>query len=553
MTQPISPPPEVNQRFSPQDIDVMRAYGEVRFHEAGAILVQEGDKEIDCCVVVSGQLNLYALVNTERRRLGWLEPGQFVGDSALLTGRTTMIVAQMEIAGEVLHIPRANFQRLLARESALSDAFVRAIMARQSWIRSSGRASATLIGSGLSRECFALRDLLQRHSVPFVWIDSDTQPEMLEALISQGLRADDLPVLFAGMNLRLKRPSLQQVVEAFGLDLLPDGAKVDVAVVGAGPGGLAAAVYAASEGLSVLAVDCAGPGGQAGTSSKIENYLGFPAGVSGRELTERATLQAEKFGARIAGPALASALERMGSHYCLALEDGRKISARAIVIATGMQYRRLALENLEPFEGRGVYYGATPMEAQLCRDGIAVIVGAGNSAGQGAVFLSGFAREVHVLFRKASLRETMSEYLVARLEALPNVILHPETEIFALHGAGQGRLSAITLNSPSGPAHLEASFVFLFIGAVPGSDWLPDTLAKDEAGFVKTGASLSPRDLVRAGWDLERMPSLFETSWPRVYAIADVRSGSVKRVASAVGEGSVCVQFIHQALAEVPG
>lgn len=532
---------------------MMRAYGDVRFHEAGAILVQEGDKEIDCCVVVSGQLNLYALVNTERRRLGWLEPGQFVGDSALLTGRTTMIVAQMEIAGEVLHIPRANFQRLLARESALSDAFVRAIMARQSWIRSSGRASATLIGSGLSRECFALRDLLQKHSVPFVWIDSDAQPEMLEALASQGLDAGDLPVLFAGMSLRLKRPSQQQVVEAFGLDLLPDGAKVDVAVVGAGPGGLAAAVYAASEGLSVLALDCAGPGGQAGTSSKIENYLGFPAGVSGRELTERATLQAEKFGARIAGPALASALERTGSHYCLALKDGRKISARAIVIATGMQYRRLALANLEPFEGRGVYYGATPMEAQLCRDGIAVIVGAGNSAGQGAMFLSGFAREVHVLFRKASLRETMSEYLVARLEALPNVILHPETEIGALHGSSQGRLQAITLNRPAGPAHLEAAFVFLFIGAVPGSDWLPDTLAKDEAGFVKTGAALSPRDLVRAGWDLERMPSLYETSWPRVYAIADVRSGSVKRVASAVGEGSVCVQFIHQALAEASG
>lgn len=527
----------------------MAPYGEVRAHPAGAILVQEGDREIDCCVVVSGQLNLYAMINGERRRLGWLEPGQFVGDASLLTGRTTMIVAQMEIGGEVLHIPRASFQRLLARESALSDAFVQAIMARQSWIRSSGRASATLIGSGLNRECFALRDLLQKHAIPFVWIDVDVQPDMLEAIASQDLDRDDLPVLFAGERLRLVRPSVQQVVEAFGLDLVPDEACVDVIVVGAGPGGLAASVYAASEGLSVLAVDCAGPGGQAGTSSKIENYLGFPSGISGRELTDRATLQAEKFGARIAGPIMASGLERHGQNYCLKLSDGRSLHGRAIVIATGMQYRRLALDNLERFEGRGVFYGATPMEAQLCKDEVAVLVGAGNSAGQGAVFLAAFAREVHVLFRKDSLRETMSEYLVARLESLPNVTLHPQTEIGALLGDDE-RLRAIMLKGKPRVDRLNTSFVFLFIGAAPGSDWLPEALAKDEAGFIKTGAGLSPRDLVRAGWDLERMPSLLETNWPRVYAVADVRAGSVKRVASAVGEGSVCVQFIHQALAE---
>ncbi len=549
---PLSVPQEVNQRFTPEEITQMRPYGSVRAHAAGAIVVEEGTREIDCCVVVSGQLDLYAVLNGERRRLGWLEPGQFVGDAALLTGRTAMIVAQMEIAGEILHIPRASFQRLLARESALSDAFVGAIMARQSWIRSSGRSTATLIGSALSRDCFALRDLLQKHSVLFTWIDVDAQPEMLEAIASQGLSLADLPVLFAGERLRLVRPSVQQVVEAFGLDLVPDNASVDVAVVGAGPGGLAACVYAASEGLSVLALDCEGPGGQAGTSSKIENYLGFPTGVSGRELADRAILQAEKFGARIAGPILAAGLERQGANYCLKLGDGRHIHARAVVIATGMQYRRLALQNLETFEGRGVFYGATPMEAQLCRGDVAVVVGAGNSAGQGAVFLAGFAREVHVLFRKDSLRETMSEYLVARLEGLSNVFLHPQTEIGALLG-DENRLRAVTLKSQASEARLDTSFVFLFIGAAPGSSWLPDTLAKDEAGFVKTGAGLSPRDLVRAGWDLERMPSLFETSWPRVYAVGDVRSGSVKRVASAVGEGSVSVQFIHQALAEASG
>lgn len=550
---PSTAPAEVNTRFTSAQIEQMRPYGAVRRHEAGAVLFQEGEREIDCCVVISGQLDVFMHEKGLEKRVGWLEPGQFVGDGALLSGRAAIVSARMQEAGDVLHIPRAAFQRLLARESGLSDLFVNSILARQAWIRSTGRSSVTVVGSSYSRDCFAVRDLLQRHSIPFHWMDVDNNPELVEALEAKGITPQDLPVVFQGAGLRLLRPSQAELVEAFGLDLLADDACADVIVIGAGPGGLAAAVYAASEGLSVLALDANGPGGQAGASSKIENYLGFPTGLSGRELAERARLQAEKFGARLSGAAAVAGLEQRGGDYCVRLQDGRRLGARAVVVASGMHYRRLPLENLEAFEGRGVFYGATPMEAQLCAGEKVAIVGAGNSAGQGAVFLAQTAAEVHVLYRRPDIRETMSEYLVSRLESLPNVVLHPETEITALKGC-EARLRKIACRvGEDGQETLETPFVFLFIGAKPCTEWLPEAIACDDGGFIKTGQALAPRDLVRAGWSLERMPGLFETSWPRVYAVGDVRAGSVKRVASAVGEGSVCVQFIHQALAERAG
>lgn len=550
---PSKAPLEVNQRFTPGQVEQMKPYGAVRRHEAGAVLFREGDREVDCCVLISGQLDIFIYEKGEEKRVGWLEPGQFVGDGALLSGRAAIVEARMEHAGEVLHIPRPAFQQLLARESLLSDLFVNSILARQAWIRSTGRASVTVVGSSYSRACFAVRKLLQQHSIPFHWMDVENNPALVEALAAKGIGPDDLPAVFRGSTIRLLKPTQSDLVEAFGLDLLADGACADVIVVGAGPGGLAASVYAASEGLSVLALDAEGPGGQAGASSKIENYLGFPTGLSGRELAERAMLQAEKFGARISGAAAVQGLERRDGAYCVRLQDGRCLSARAVVVASGMQYRRLPIDNLEAFEGRGVFYGATAMEAQITAGARVAIVGAGNSAGQGAVFLSQTAAEVHVLYRRPDIRETMSEYLVSRLESLPNVFLHPETEITALQGCAERLRTIVCRRGDEEGVPLEAPFVFLFIGAKPCTDWLPQEVAKDEGGFVKTGAALSPRELVRAGWALERMPSLFETSWPRLYAVGDVRAGSVKRVASAVGEGSVCVQFIHAALAERQG
>ncbi|MEL6258241.1 MAG: FAD-dependent oxidoreductase, partial [Pseudomonadota bacterium] len=538
------------------ELEQLRAYGDVRSHTEGEIIFEEGDRQIDCLVVLSGQLDIHIADKGDTRRIGWMEPGQFSGDLGILTGQTSLATMVMSQDGELLHIPHERFRRLLVENSALSDIFVRAFTARRAWQHDSGVASVVVIGSRYDRSMFAIRDLLTKHGSPHVWLDINTDPLAQRILDARGFTDADLPVVARGSSSFMCKPSLAEVSDAFGLDLLPDGACADVIVVGAGPGGLAASVYAASEGLEVLTLDTEGPGGQAGTSSKIENYLGFPMGVSGRELADRASVQAQKFGARIASPAKAAELMPVDGDYCLKLDDGRSFMAKALVIATGAQYRKLPIDNLERFEGRGIYYGATPMEAQLCAASSVSIVGAGNSAGQGAVFLSQTAKDVHVLYRRPDIRETMSEYLVRRLEETPNIHLHPETEITGFEGVGatdpaDDRLARIRITKGGAPAgHLETPFVFLFIGAAPFTQWLPDTIACDGRGFLKTGSDLANLDLVKAGWSLERMPSRFETSWPRIYAVGDVRTGSVKRVASAVGEGSVVVSDIHRAISE---
>ncbi len=543
-------PSEVNLRFTQQDIDLAMPYGEVRRHAAGDVLFKEGDTRVGCNIVLSGQVDVFLFNKGAEDRLAWLEPGQFPGDVAILTGQAVWATARMAADGSVLHIPHDRFQRLLVENARLSDMFINTMLARRARARDLGRSSITVIGSPYDRDALALRSLLGKHGIPFVWMDVEADPTLLDIMAKKGLSQADLPLVLRGRGERWVRPNVAQLSEMLGLDLLPDGACADVIVIGAGPAGLAASVYAASEGLSVLALDADAPGGQAGSSSKIENYLGFPTGVSGRELAERAAVQAQKFGARLAGPARAIAIEKIERGYSLTLEDGRTVMARAVVLATGVEYRRLDLENLEGFEGRGVFYGATPMEAQLATGAEVAVVGAGNSAGQGAMYLSRTAKTVHVLYRRADIRDTMSEYLVRRLEETPNVVLHPACDIHMLQGCAE-RLRTIEIKTPTGQETLETPFVFLFIGAAPNTDWLPDTLCKDKSGFIHTGSEIGPAQLVRAGWSLERMPSAYETSWPRVYAVGDARAGSVKRVASAVGEGSVVVQSIHAALTDL--
>lgn len=553
-----TPPADVNYTFSDEEIEQLRPYGEERAHAEGDLLLEEGTAQADMMVTLSGETHITVETPEGPRRMGWMETGQFAGDLAILTGQRSLARITMGKAGSVLHISHAAFQRLLVENSHLSDVFVRTLTARRDFGRAAGHHAIVVIGDAHDRTVFAARDLMNKHALPHSWLAPDTSEVASRILAARGLSTEDLPVVIRGAATPLVRPSVAELSEAFGLDLLPDGATADVIVVGAGPAGLAASVYAASEGLSVLTLDTEGPGGQAGTSSKIENYLGFPMGVSGRELAERASVQAQKFGARIASPAHGSALaQEEDGNYCLSLRDGRHLKARALVIATGAQYRRLPIDNIERFEGRGIYYGATPMEAQLCSGQEVSVVGAGNSAGQGAVFLSRSAKAVHVLYRRPDIRDTMSEYLVRRLEETPNIHLHPSTEMQELHGVCDAdpmcdRLTAVTwINCETGEIErCDSSFLFLFIGASPFTEWLPDTLCRDEKGFLKTGAGLQPRDLVRAGWSLERMPTAYETSWPRVYAVGDVRTGSVKRVASAVGEGSVVVSDIHRALNE---
>ncbi len=541
---------DMNRRLNESELRALAAYGDKRWHEAGDTLFSIGQQDADLCVVISGQLNLYLKDHQGERRVAWLEPSQFTGDVSMISGQVSLVAGRMEKAGEVLHVSSQALKRLLVEHSRLSDAIVQAFIARRAWAREREMDSVVLVGRAFDQHAFSLRDLLTRHSVPHLWVEADAGEQAKIVLEQLNLNLAETPVLVTGLGAPLVQPSLSKVSKTLGLDLLPEQSCADVVVVGAGPSGLACSVYAASEGLSVVAVDANAPGGQAGASSKIENYLGFPSGISGGDLAERASLQAQKFGARLASPAIAESLEKSGARYKLHLNDGRSLSARAVVIASGAQYRDLPIENIQTYRGRGVYYGATAMEAQICKDSSITIVGAGNSAGQGAVYLSDYAKSVHVLYRRADIRETMSEYLVRRLEETPNIHLHPSSEINAVQGDGE-RIHTLDIKSKDGNSQLETPFIFLFIGAAPCSDWLPSTIAIDKRGFVKTGGAIENIELVKAGWDLDRMPDIYETSWPRIYAVGDVRSGSVKRVASGVGEGSVVVQYIHRAITEI--
>ena len=542
---------DVNHNFSDAELQELAAFGTIESHKAGDLLVEEGAMAPDCIVTLSGHTDIFASTDEGRKRVGWMEHGQFAGDLSVLTGQRHLSRVEMGADGEILRIAHADFQRLIAGNSHYSDIFIRVLSARREFSKHRGFAVTIVIGAAMDRSVYALRDLLMKHGVAHRWFDPADGPVAGHLLAERGLTEEQLPVAILGAADVLIQPTPEQLAVGLGLDLLPDGATADVIVVGSGPGGLAAAVYAASEGLSVIALDSLAPGGQAGTSSKIENYLGFPTGISGNELARRATVQAQKFGARLVSPVSAASINRDGEDaYCLHLADGRKLRSRAVVIASGAKYQSLPIEGLETYEGRGIYYGATPMEAQLCSDAEVSVVGAGNSAGQGAIYLASVAKKVYVIFRRSSLRDTMSEYLVKRLEEHPNIEIIPSTDVVALHG--EDHLAGVTYRCRETGAedHCDCKFLFLFLGASPNTRWLPKEMVCDERGFVKTGADIAPLELVKAGWSLDRMPSRLETSWPRIYAVGDVRKGSVKRVASSVGEGSVVVSHIHQALAE---
>lgn len=542
---------DVNYDFTDAELTELAAYGMIESHKAGDLIVAEGAMAPDCIVTLSGHTDIFASTDEGRKRVGWMERGQFAGDLSVLTGQRHLSRVEMGADGEILRIAHADFQRLIAANSHYSDIFVRVLSARREFSNHRGFAVVIVIGAAMDRGVYALRDLLAKHGVAHRWFDPADGPVAAHLMAEHGLTDEQLPAVILGAADVLAQPTPEQLAAGLGLDLLPDGATADVIVVGSGPGGLAAAVYAASEGLSVIAIDALAPGGQAGTSSKIENYLGFPTGISGNELARRATVQAQKFGARIVAPVRGAAIDRDSDAYCLSLADGRRLRSRAVVIASGAQYQRLPIDGIEHYEGRGIFYGATPMEAQLCGNAEVTVVGAGNSAGQGAIYLANAARKVHVVFRRGSLRETMSEYLVKRLEEHPNIELHAATDVVGLRG--EDWLDAISYRCRVTGAETDCgcSFLFLFLGASPNTGWLPKEMVCDERGFVKTGVDIAPMELVKAGWSLGRMPSRYETSWPRIYAIGDVRKGSVKRVASSVGEGSVVVSDIHQALAEL--
>jgi thioredoxin reductase (NADPH) len=512
---------------------------------AGELLFDQGDAIHGVFIIIEGSAEVIGVSSAGEAVLRVLERGAFTGEVNQLSGRRSLVRCRVREAGSVIEIGRANLQRLMQTDAQLGEIFLTAFVLRRVFLVAHSTGDAVLIGSGYSSDTLRLREFLTRNSHPHTYIDLDRDTDVQTVLDQFRIHAEDIPVLICRGELILRNPSNSDAAECFGLNAgIDEGVVYDLIVVGAGPSGLAAAVYGASEGLNVLVVESNAPGGQAGTSSRIENYLGFPLGISGQDLAGRAFVQAEKFGAQIAVARSARALKCARSPYMVELDDGASVQARSIVVAAGAQYRKLAVSNLQQFEGVGIYYGATNIEAQLCGSEEVAIVGGGNSAGQAAIFLANHARHVHVLVRGPGLAETMSRYLISRIEACAEITLHSRTEVEALEG--NGHLERIRWqDKTTGVSGIhEIRHLFLMTGASPNSAWLQGCLAMDDKQFVKTGADLG------SDWPLPRPPYMLETSLPGVFAVGDIRAGSVKRVASAVGEGSMAVQFVHKVLAE---
>jgi thioredoxin reductase (NADPH) len=467
----------------------------------------------------------------------------------MLTGRRALTRIRAIERGEVIQLNREQLLGLIQTDPELSDIFMRAFVLRRSGLIVGGFGDVVLIGSTHCAGTLRVKEFLTRNGHPFHYIDLDRDTDAQELLDRFQVVAADMPVLICRGDAILRNPSNQQVTDCLGLNDAIDRTHVrDVVIVGAGPAGLAAAVYGASEGLDVLVLESNLPGGQAGSSSRIENYLGFPTGISGLDLTERAYAQAQKFGAQLMIAEGASKLSCARPLYSVHLEGGGRIDARALIIASGAQYRKPAIPHVSQFEGAGVYYSASRMESQLCVAEEVLIVGGGNSAGQAAVFLAETAKHVHLLVRKDDLAETMSRYLVRRIEEHPSITVRTRTEIVALDG--DRHLERVQWrDSQTGIVEThDVRHVFMMTGAVPNTGWLNGCVALDGRGFIKTGPDVSPEELTAAGWPLARPPYLLETNRPGVFAVGDVRGGNIKRVASAVGEGSIAVAFVHQVL-----
>jgi len=527
------------------------AHGQRRTANQDEIVVELNQHITKVFVVVSGQLHILQVSNNQEHVVAICNPGMFTGELNVLSGRRGLVRIRAAEKSELIEIEREALQALVETDSELSDIFLRAFILRRLELIALEAGDIVLIGSSHLLDTLRIKEFLTRNYQPYSYIDLEHDVEVQEVLDRFSISLDDLPVLICRGTAVLRNPTNEEITSCLGFNEGIDQALVrDLIIVGAGPAGLAAAVYGASEGLDVLVLESNAPGGQAGASSKIENYLGFPTGISGHELAGRAYAQAQKFGAQMLIAKDAKGLACNRRPYAVLLGDGQSVSARTVVISSGAQYRRLQLENLAQFEGAGVYYGATHLEAQLCAGEEVIVVGGGNSAGQAAVFLAQTSRRVFVLVRSDGLASTMSRYLIRRIEETPNIELRSNTEVVALEGSDH--LARVTWrNNQTGKTESRnIAHLFSMTGAVPNSAWLKGCVACDERGFIKTGPDLRPEDLAKARWPVKRPPYLLETSLPGVFAIGDIRGGNVKRVASAVGEGSIAVSFVHQVLAE---
>src|SRR5437899_1031712 len=530
-------------------LDRIAPHGRRRHVAQGEVLVQPGESASGIFVIVSGRIDVVRPSAGEELVVSFT-PGMFTGEATMLSGRRGLAQIRAGADSEVIEVGRDDLLALIQTDSDLSAIFMRAFILRRVELINRGVSDVVVLGSTHCQGTLRIREFLTKNGHPYTMHDLDRDAGTQELLDRAHVTAADIPVVMTCGGVVLKNPSNQEIANALGFNDAIDQTQVrDLLIVGAGPAGLAAAVYGASEGLGVLVVESAAPGGQAGASSKIENYLGFPTGIRGIELAARATNQAMKFGAQLmVGSARRLDCDRRP--YGIEVGDGQRLPSHVVIIATGAEYRKLPVEGLQRFEGAGVYYAATFMEAQLCAGEEVVVVGGGNSAGQAAVFLAETARRVHMLIRSAGLVDTMSLYLIRRIEDRPAIVRHVHTEIVSLEGNGHlERIGWREKQSGNVETH-GIRHVFTMTGALPSTRWLDSCLALDAKGFIKSGPDLLPEDLAAVHWPLPRPPHILETSLPGVFAIGDVRAGSLKRLASAVGEGSIAIAAVHQVLHE---
>jgi thioredoxin reductase (NADPH) len=537
--------------LTPAQMTRIAAHGKLRAVARGEVLIEAGQQGGPMFVVQTGELEILRVADQAETLIVAHQPGQFTGEASLLANRRSLVRVLASQPGEVIEINRECLVDLVQTDSELSGILMRAFILRRLELINHKLGDVILVGSNHSADTLRIREFLTRNGHPHDYIDLDRDPGVQDLLDRFHVRADDVPVIICRGQIVLRNPSNADIAACLGFNPVIDQSKVrDVVVIGAGPSGLAAAVYAASEGLDVLVLEAGSPGGQAGSSSKIENYLGFPTGISGQELTARAYNQAQKFGAQVFVAKGAARLACDRRPYAIETEDGQRIPARTVIVATGAEYRRLPLANLDQFEGSGVYYAATFVEAQICGRDDVIVIGGGNSAGQAAVFLAQSARRVLMLVRSEGLSDTMSRYLIRRIEENPAIELRTFSEAIELEG-GEHLERVRIRDSQNGAIETHSvRHVFVMTGASPSTGWLNGCIALDAHGFIKTGHDLSSDELAEAHWPLQRPPYLLETTLPGVFAVGDVRGGNVKRVASAVGEGSIAVSFVHRTLLE---
>ncbi len=538
-------------RLGAEQIARVARFGAEQHFAQRAVLWEQGDGDAPLFVVLEGELEVVHARGPSEEPIVVLGAGQFSGEVSLLYDRRALTRGRAKSALRVVRVERAQLRALVRDDARVSDVMLRAFISRRVELLSAGQGDVMVIGSRDSAATLRVRAFLLRNGHPSQYVDVGRDPGTQALLDELGVSVRDIPILVCHGEFVLRNPTDAKVADCLAFNAAVDSTVThDLVICGAGPAGLAAAVYAASEGLNVLILEADAPGGQAASTTRIENYLGFPTGVSGQELATRAINQAEKFGARLSVARGAVRIQCALPAYRIELAGGTFVQARAVVIATGARYNRLNVPELELFEGAGVYYSATHLEAERCNGDEVVVVGGGNAAGQAVTFLAQRCRHVHHLIRGPELGESMSRYLIHRIEEAPNVTLRRRTRVLALEG-GQHLERVTWRDEVTGEVTVRPiRHLFSMTGASPSTTWLSGCLALDAKGFVRTGADLDAATLSTAGWPLGRAPYLFETSRPRIFAVGDVRAASLKRVAAAVGEGSACIQLVHRALSE---